>query len=128
DRCTGSQAGLGEHGRKRLTSLLHCVLGVVLVTGLVTTSAWGDGTLNFTGQMNAGTCELTVSPASIDFGEVDPTAFQGQTQWYGMNTRDFTVKLASCSGVGGSSLTPAVQITGTLSDDSGIPAGTNKWL
>lgn len=87
-----------------------------------------DGTLTFNGTITPGTCDLSVSPSSIEFGSVDAASLIGG-QWASAGTTPFTVKLSGCTGVGGGALTPGVKISGTLNDDPAIQAaGGNKWL
>lgn len=82
-------------------------------------------TLNFTGTIVAGTCDLT-APATVPLGDADPSSLIGG-HWKYVNLSPFTLTITNCVGVGGANLTPSIQMTGTPSTDPGVEA-SNKWV
>lgn len=87
------------------------------------------GTLNFSGTIEAGTCNLSLDKPTIDFGNVDPTPIVTGGGWAAVKNTPFTITLSGCQGVGDASKTPGVQIVGPLNQDTAIQsAGGNKWL
>lgn len=72
--------------------------------------AANTATINFTGTIVAGTCDLT-GPGSVKLGNVNPSTLIDQA-WYNTNMTKFTLVLSSCTGVGGGNLTPKITMTG----------------
>lgn len=84
-----------------------------------------SGTINFTGTIVAGTCDLT-APPTVSLGDVDPSSLIGG-HWKYVNLQPFTLTITNCVGVGGTNLTPGIQMTGQPSSDPGVEAD-NKWI
>lgn len=89
----------------------------------VQAQAGNTATINFTGTIVAGTCNLT-APATVNLGDVDPTKLIS-TQWHYENITPFALQITGCTGVGGATMAPEIQITGTLSTDMGQG---NNWV
>lgn len=72
--------------------------------------------LTFTATFDAGTCDITVSPVSIDWGTVSSSDIK-QAGAAGMQSRDLAVSYANCTGYGSQ---PKLKVTGTTLS-AGIP-------
>ncbi|CNI73534.1 fimbrial protein [Yersinia intermedia] len=102
----------------------HALHKPLLITALLlwsTLGVAGQSTtpLTFTATFVAGTCDITVSPVSIDWGTVSSTDIKqaGET---GTQPRDLAVSYANCTGYG---VQPRLKVTGTTLS-AGIPLFT----
>ncbi|WP_061069012.1 fimbrial protein [Serratia liquefaciens] len=84
-----------------------------------------SATLNFTGTIVAGTCDLT-APPTVALGDVDPEPLVGG-HWKYANLTSFQLTITNCVGVGGADLTPGIRMTGTPLTGPGVET-VNKWV
>ncbi|MFC0226308.1 fimbrial protein [Serratia aquatilis] len=75
--------------------------------------------LNFSATVVAGTCDISVSPTTIDWGTVSSSDIK-QAGESGLEPRDLAVSYASCAGYG---IQPKLKVIGTTLS-AGIPLFT----
>lgn len=104
---------------------LMCSLLMLGCLGVVPGGYADTGTLNFSGNVLAGTCSLTVNNGTaLTVTAVDSAAFSGQN-WPFSTPQDVSFKLDACTGVAGTTQHPTVTLdSGVLADlGSGNNAG-----
>jgi type 1 fimbria pilin len=104
----------------------HFLRNTVLNAGLLLWSISGiagqsSNTVNFTATFIAGTCDITVTPASINWGAVSSSEIR-QAGEAGTQPMDLSVNYANCTGLG---VQPKLIINGTVLT-AGIPLFTRN--
>lgn len=88
----------------------------LLLWSSLCTAGQSSTPLTFTATFLAGTCDITVTPSTVDWGSVSSSAIR-QAGEPGMASRDLTVSYANCSGYGKA---PRLSVSGTTLT-AGIP-------
>ncbi|WP_422527512.1 fimbrial protein [Serratia fonticola] len=105
--------------KQRLSVTLALLAPVLLLWNSLCTAGQSSIPLNFSATIVAGTCDITVSPTTIDWNTVSSSDIKqaGET---GIAPRDLAVNYASCTGFG---IQPKLKVTGTILS-AGIPLFT----
>ncbi|WP_411753400.1 fimbrial protein [Serratia sp. (in: enterobacteria)] len=102
-----------------MSLIAHCgkwaFVGVLIAQGSMPVQAL---TLNYSAQINQGTCQISLDKTQMHLGTVELSALRGTL----VAAQPFTLRVRACSGEYQPGLTPAIKVTGEgLSRDG-------KWL
>lgn len=75
--------------------------------------------LDFTYTVVQGTCQIDVSPSSLDFQDVKDLSTAVNANWVVLNQQVLNVTLSACDGAADPATRPAIELQGTRASDAG---------